>query len=171
MSVVEGFDPIIAPGARVLILGTVPSVRSLELGEYYGHHRNAFWPIMERLLGSGTVLSYPERTALVTAAGIAVWDVLHEAERPGSLDVDIVGASAVANDIGGLLSAHRGIKTVFFNGATAQALFARHVAPELPNDLAVDLVRLPSTSPANASLSFAEKLEAWRMVVSATESR
>lgn len=170
MPVIEGFDPIIAPGARVLILGTAPSVRSLELGQYYGHERNAFWPIMERLFGSGETLGYPQRTQLVTAAGVAVWDVLRQAERPGSLDADIVRASEVANDIAGLLRVNRDITTVFFNGATAQTLFERHIAPDLGNDIAVELVRLPSTSPANAALAFDDKLEAWSAVMTATES-
>jgi hypoxanthine-DNA glycosylase len=170
--VIRGFDPIIAPGARVLILGTVPSVRSLEVVQYYGHPRNAFWPIMEQLFRSGGgPLGYEERKRLVNSSGVAIWDVLASAERPGSLDAAIVGESVVANDIAGLLGDYTTIHTVFFNGAAAQALFARHVAPPSERELAVEFVRLPSTSPANASLTFEEKLEAWRVVERATASR
>lgn len=161
---IYGFDPIAGPDARVMLLGTVPSQRSLAEGRYYAHPRNCFWPVMESLFGGGTQLDYPARVGMLLRAGVAVWDVLHAADRPGSLDSAIVAESEVPNDIAGFLLDHSGIRTVFFNGAKAEMLFRRHVAAMLPENADLRLVRLPSTSPANAGLSFEAKLEKWRAV-------
>ena len=180
-----GLAPVIAPGARPLILGSMPGAASLRRGEYYAHPRNAFWPIMERLFahdaGPGDVspgatrLDYEARVAVLLEARVAVWDVLRAAERPGSLDADI--SSPVANDIAAFFARHPAVRTVFFNGTKARALWARHVAPALPAGLEarevvsallagldLRLVTLPSTSPANAALTFADKLAAWHVV-------
>jgi hypoxanthine-DNA glycosylase len=161
---ISGFGPIAGADARVLILGSAPSVRSLELQQYYGHARNAFWPIMLSLFGSGAALDYPARIKLLIDARVAVWDVLHALERPGSLDARIVSASAVPNDIGGFLAVHPDVTDVFFNGLAAQTLFRRHVAPGLVLDPAMTFQLLPSTSPAHAAMSFEMKLQAWSAV-------
>ncbi len=182
---ITGFAPIARADARVLILGTVPSRRSLEAGEYYAHPRNAFWPIMERLFahegGPGDAvpgasqLEYEARIELLFEARVALWDVLRAAERPGSLDADI--SAPVANDFAGFFARHPAVRTVFFNGTKARELWARHVAPAQPagldvrtvaptppGGLGLGLVTLPSTSPANAALTFADKLAAWQVV-------
>lgn len=158
---VVGFEPIVGPEPRVLVLGTVPSAHSLRERRYYAHPRNAFWPIMERLFADGRPLGYGERVALLHDAGIALWDVLARAERLGSLDADI--RAPVANDLDVFMRDHPSIRTIFFNGAAAERLFSVHCAPSLA-DGAVRLVRLPSTSPANASVSFALRLAAWQAV-------
>lgn len=163
-SMIRGFEPIAGADARVLILGTAPSVRSLELRQYYGHARNAFWPIMLALFAGQSGLDYPSRIKLLTDSRVAVWDVLHAVERPGSLDASIVGESAVPNDIGGFLAVHRDVTTVFFNGVAAQTLFKRHVAPGLSLGPAITFHLLPSTSPAHAARSFDVKLQAWSVV-------
>ena len=168
---IRGFDPIAGADARVLVLGTAPSVRSLEIGEYYGHPRNAFWPIMLALFGGRPGLDYPSRTELLVRARVAVWDVLHSADRPGSLDASIVAETAVPNDIAGFLTAHPEVARVFFNGTAAQALFKRHVLPALPIGAEIGLLRLPSTSPANAATPFEGKLAAWRAVADAARGR
>ena len=93
-----GFPPIAAVGVDTLVLGSLPSVRSLQLGQYYAHPRNAFWPIMGKLIGAGLDQPYDERVRRLIAAGIAVWDVLERSHRPGSLDADIDMASASVND-------------------------------------------------------------------------
>ncbi|MGZ4199559.1 MAG: DNA-deoxyinosine glycosylase [Thermoleophilia bacterium] len=162
-----GFDPIVGAEPRVLVLGTAPSEQSLREGRYYAHPRNDFWPIMERLFSGGRPLDYAERVEMLKGAGVALWDVLSEAERLGSLDANI--KAPVANDLGGFLRERLSVRTVFFNGATAERLFQAHCAPSLA-DSALQLVRLPSTSPANASISFALKLAAWDAVRVATES-
>ena len=159
---IRGFAPVAAPGARILVLGTMPGVASLDAAQYYAHARNAFWPIMGELAGAHPALAYARRLAALEQAGIALWDVLAACERPGSLDAAIVPDSVVPNDIGALLARHRGIALIAFNGAPAEALFRRHIV--LPERLAarVRLQRLPSTSPANAAWSPARKLAAWR---------
>jgi len=155
-----GFDPIVGPEPRVLILGTGPSERSLREGRYYAHPRNDFWPIMERLFAGGRPLEYAARVKLLKDAGVALWDVLAEAERVGSLDANIT--APVANDLDGFMRDHPSIGTIFFNGATAERLFRAH-CPALAEG-AARLVRLPSTSPAHASVSFTLKLAAWQAV-------
>ena len=160
---IRGFPPIAASDARVLILGTAPSVRSLAEGQYYAHPQNAFWRIMEELFAEGAHLAYDERAELLGRAGVAVWDVLHAAEREGSLDSAIISKTAVPNDIRGFLQDHPQIHCVFFNGAEAERLFRMHFATVFARpDLRFE--RLPSTSPANAATSFDAKLEAWRVV-------
>ena len=163
-----GFDPIVGPEPRVLILGTAPSEQSLREGRYYANPRNDFWSIMERLFAGGRPLEYAARIEMLKDAGVALWDVLAEAERVGSLDADI--RSPVANDLAGFLRANPSIATVFFNGATAERLFQAHCAASLGGG-AARFVRLPSTSPANASISSALKLAAWQAVRAAAEGR
>jgi double-stranded uracil-DNA glycosylase len=159
------FDPIAGPDARVLVLGTVPGQRSLDEDQYYAHPRNAFWPIMQALFAGGAQLVYASRIEMLVQARVAVWDVLHSAERSGSLDAAIASDSEVPNDIAGFLAAHPAVATVFFNGAKAEELFQRHVAATVDH-LRLRFYRLPSTSPANA-IPPAVKLEAWRAVVAA----
>lgn len=166
---ISGFPPIAGANARVLVLGTCPSRASLEAGEYYAHARNAFWPIMERLFAADERLDYSARQTMLLEARVALWDVLRTAERPTSLDADIVRSSEVANDIGGFLSAHSQVSTIFFNGATAETLFRRHIATHDISD-SLRLVRLPSTSPANAAMTFETKFDAWSEVVQAARA-
>jgi hypoxanthine-DNA glycosylase len=169
ISLAACFEPVAGPDARVLILGSVPGARSIELGQYYGHERNAFWPLMQELLGDGETLRYDQRIELVLRSRIALWDVLASAERRGSLDAAIEAGSEVPNDIAGFLAAHPRVTSVFFNGAKAESLFDRYVRSTLPPGR-VTLIRLPSTSPANAAVSLAAKREAWRAVVDASRA-
>ncbi len=157
---VRSFPPVVAPGARVLVLGSMPGHASLSAQRYYAHPRNLFWPIMGALFEAGPELAYAARLRRLQACGIALWDVAGECVRPGSLDARIRADTVVANDIAGLLDAHPGIQRLCFNGATAETLFRRHVLPTLAAP--PECVRLPSTSPAHASMGFAAKLEAWR---------
>jgi hypoxanthine-DNA glycosylase len=156
---IRGFPPVAAPDACVLVLGSMPSVASLTAGEYYAHSRNAFWPLMTRLLGIDAGSSYEARLAALRQARIALWDVLHSCRREGSLDAAI--EEEEENDFAAFLAAHARIRAVLFNGAKSEAAFrARVLARGIGEGLASH--RLPSTSPANASWSFARKLEAWR---------
>lgn len=150
------------------MLGSAPSIRSLERNQYYGHPRNAFWPIMAQLFGFPETTPYEERARRVAAHGVAIWDVLASCERPTSMDADIVESSIRVNDFGAFLEAHPQIGVIFFNGAKAEASFRRYALPTLDAAAAaVRRVRLPSTSPANASWSFERKLDAWRVVLEA----
>ena len=143
-------------------MGSMPGKASLLAGEYYAHPRNAFWRIMERVVAVDAGLSYAERCAGLVANRIALWDVLLACTRSSSLDSDIVESSIVPNKFARFFEGHRGIRAVFFNGAKAEQVYVKHVLRELPGAAAgLHRVRLPSTSPANASWSFERKLEAW----------
>lgn len=156
----RSFAPIADDRARVLVLGSMPGVASLEAQRYYAHPRNLFWPIAGALFGFDPRLPYGQRISYLTAAGIALWDVVGECVRPGSLDARIEAGSVISNDIAALLARFPSITRVRFNGAAAETLFRRHVAPTLT--ASPDLRRLPSTSPAHAALGFDAKLAQWR---------
>lgn len=161
----RSFAPISAPHAHTLILGSMPGRDSLRAVRYYAHARNAFWPIVLALLDAPPDIDYAARTALLRERGFALWDVLAECVRPGSLDTAIDPASMVQNDFNGFLAQHPRIDRVFLNGGTADALFRRHVLPNLQRDRALALTRLPSTSPAHAGMPLAVKREAWRAIL------
>lgn len=146
----------------------MPGVASLRAGQYYAHPRNAFWPLMQALLAVPSTAPYATRLAALGEAGIALWDVLAECERDGSLDSAIAPAGMAVNDIAGLLATRAGLGVIALNGGTAARLFDRHVSPALGGRLAtLRVLRLPSTSPAHAARSFAQKLEAWAALAEA----
>ena len=163
---VESFPPQIGPDCVLLVLGTVPSVRSLELRQSYGHTHNLFWPFMGELFDAGPELAYAERIARLQRRGIGIWDVLERCERRGSLDSAIVRDSEVANDIPALLATHPGIRAIALNGGKARQSFRRHIVPRLDAAVRARITQLdlPSTSPANASIPRATKLEHWRQL-------
>lgn len=158
----RGFPPIARDDARVLILGSLPSEASLQAGEYYAHPRNAFWKVMRVIAGANG--DYAARCRALQERGIAVWDVLSRSVRPGSLDADIDMTSAVPNDFGRFFAEHAAIRLVCFNGRKAQDMFRRFVEPDL-SFVQLEYALLPSTSPAHASLTVAEKLETWRGII------
>jgi len=169
-AVLRGFAPVARPDARVLVLGSMPGTASLASGEYYAHPQNAFWFVQGALFGAGPELSYSARLTRLNEVGVALWDVLNACARVGSLDSAITPDSERANDFETFFAAHPRIAQVFFNGAKAESAWRRHVARQL---VARQLVaraptlvfaRLPSTSPAHASLNRAQKLSAWRAV-------
>ena len=164
---VASFPPQVGAGCRVLVLGTVPSLRSLEMRQSYAHPHNLFWPFMGEIYDAGPELAYAERIARLHAAGVGIWDVLKHCERPGSLDSSILVESEVANDIPGLLDEHPGIAAIALNGGKAQQVFARRIAPGIVPSRRerLAILHLPSTSPANASISRDVKLERWRALL------
>jgi TDG/mug DNA glycosylase family protein len=166
--VLTGLPPVIDYRARALVLGSMPGTASLQQRQYYAHPRNLFWRITGELLGFGsdwTRVDYPTRTSALRAAGIGLWDVLHACDRRGSLDAAIERDSMAPNDFDALLTAHPDIARVFFNGAKAAQIFHRLVLPVLVARDRITLHRLPSTSPANASISYPVKLAAWRAII------
>lgn len=151
----RAFAPVAAPDARLLILGSFPGRASLSVGHYYAHPRNQFWPIIESIIGESLLrLAFEERYRILTRRGIALWDVIVECERRGSLDSEI--RSARQADLLQWVESFPQLRAVFFNGALA----ARRGAV-LASDGRLALWRLPSTSPAHASLSFEQKRLAW----------
>lgn len=155
---VRSFPPISAPGARILILGSMPGIASLQAGQYYAHPRNAFWPIMGQLFGAGPDLPYTVRVARLQSQGVAVWDVLQLCVREGSLDSNIRGE--VPNDFAAFFSAQPGIVRILLNGGKAAASFRKHASHLLLPS--AQSVTVPSTSPAHAARSPDQKLARWR---------
>ncbi|HTD29084.1 MAG TPA: uracil-DNA glycosylase family protein [Xanthomonadaceae bacterium] len=183
---IHGFPPIENPSARILILGSMPGDASLRANQYYAHPQNLFWRIFGEIVGyphdarvrasdQGDTstnpastgahnlrdAAYAEKVRVLRAANIALWDVLASCHRKGSLDSGIVHETQQANDFAGFFTSHRQIVRVLFNGATAETCFQRHAARSL-DGAAIQCMRLPSTSPANASIPYATKLAAWR---------
>ena len=168
----------------MLILGSMPGVASLGAARYYAHPRNAFWPIVTTLLdeggsapsgrpvGEATLPPYERRVARLVEHGIALWDVLAECERAGSLDSAIRRDSERANDIAALCTRHPELTLIAFNGRTAATLFERHVG-EIARAAHPDIAyaTLPSTSPAHASLSLADKCARWREALAGSIGR
>lgn len=151
---------MVGPGARILILGSLPGAASLKQQQYYAHPQNAFWKMLERLFDIPTKAPYIERCERVKETKLAIWDVCHSACRPGSLDSAIEADSVIANDIASLLASYPEIELIAFNGNAAATLFKKHIS----KTLRADTIILPSTSPAHASLRFEEKLERWRIL-------
>jgi hypoxanthine-DNA glycosylase len=157
----QGLAPIAGEGARLLVLGSFPSVASLQAQQYYAHPRNHFWPILSAIWNlSGAqalgTLPYADRLPIVRAHGLAIWDVYAHCRREGSLDSAI--EQAELNDLAGLIRRIPSLQAIAHNGGES----ARHM--KLTQQLGLPVYRLPSTSPANASWSFERKLAAWREV-------
>jgi hypoxanthine-DNA glycosylase len=153
--VLQGLRPVIARHTRLVVLGSFPGAASLAAGQYYAHPRNHFWPILGAIWGIDLrALPYRERLAEMRARGLGVWDVYACCRREGSLDSAI--EDAVPNDLASLRRRAPQLQAVAHNGGES----ARSMAVTRALGLAV--LRLPSTSPANASWSFERKLAAWR---------
>ena len=159
------FSPIEAADARVLILGSMPSQESLKQQAYYAHPRNQFWRIVCQLLNAPCSEEYSERCAILVENGIALWDVLASCSREGSADTAI--RDEVANDFESFFVGHPRLEIILFNGTKAYSLFSKHILGSgFGQGLQLQLLRLPSTSPAHA-VAFEVKLEAWRVAFAA----
>ena len=153
----QGLAPVLAPDTRLVVLGSFPSVASLQAGQYYAHPRNHFWPILSALWGIELqAMPYEERLAQVRRHGLGIWDVYAFCRREGSLDSAIEDAEP--NDLAGLVLSAPSLQAFAHNGGES----AR--AMKVTRSLGLAVYRLPSTSPANASWSFERKLAAWREV-------
>jgi len=157
-----GFPPVARADARILVLGSLPGERSIRERQYYAHPQNAFWRIMRELVGAEG--NYAMRCDALINARIAIWDVLQQSVRPGSMDADIRLDTSEVNDFSGFFENHRQIRTICFNGKKAEQMFLRLVKLDTQPRLAP----LPSTSPAFASMPFEKKLEAWRKQIIGT---
>jgi len=166
LSRIIGFPAIENAEAKILILGSMPSEVSLLKQQYYGHNRNAFWPIMMTLFSERIDWDYCQRQQILLVQQVAVWDVLQSCQRKGSLDTNIVMASVEVNDFITFFNQHRKIDTVFFNGAKAEAMYRKYVLSSLPEQYDyLHYHRLPSTSPAHAAMSLEEKTQRWRTIL------
>lgn len=156
-----GLVPVARNDARVLILGSFPSVISLERQEYYANPRNQFWRIMGQLFEFEPSLAYAVRCQKLLEHGVALWDACKSAQRAGSLDTAIDPESVVPNELIQFLEEHPRIETIAMNGRTAAEIVDRL---KLGHPLLRDRRLLPSTSPAHAAMPIAEKVLAWSLV-------
>jgi len=150
--------------AAILILGSMPGKASLSAQQYYAHPHNLFWRFMAEITGVMPTAAYETRLEGLIKNQIALWDVLKECRRDSSLDSDIIEASIVANDFAALFARYPTINTIYFNGNKAEQAFKRYALPCLTNTENLTFCKLPSTSPANASISLDKKLAEWMQI-------
>lgn len=156
--VMHNFEPVFNEKSEILILGTMPSVKSREQNFYYGHEQNRFWKVIAEITGSGIPKTIPEKKKLLLDNRIAIWDVVKECEIIGSSDSSI--RSVTVNDVAGLLK-KSSIKKIAANGRKAAELYNRY----LYDVTGMEIVVMPSTSPANASYSLERLCEAYETLM------
>ncbi len=154
---ISSFPPIISEGSKILILGSVPGVKSLEMQQYYAHPQNQFWKIIFQLFEEDFTADYQKRTEIIRKNNIALWDVIDSCEREGSLDTKI--RNEEHNDILKILRDHPNIKAVFCNG---QKSF-KNLKKILGKESEIPIFVLPSTSPLH-TVSFDKKLAEWEIL-------
>ena len=157
------FSNIAKPNSEILILGSMPGQKSLNENQYYAHPRNTFWKIVATLYDFDSELSYEKKCKELTKNKVALWDVMQNCERPGSLDSAIVAGSIIPNDFNSFFNTYKNINLIAFNGQKAAQTFKTKVAKSFEFD--IETITLPSTSPAHASMSFEEKLKAWKAII------
>jgi len=157
MHLTHPIPPFWDKNARILILGSFPSVKSRECGFFYGHPQNRFWKVTAAVFGDTVPESIAEKQAFLRRNRIALWDVIAACEIVGSSDASI--KNAVANDIRTILSG-ADIREIYVNGKTAKALYEKHILPTVGRKA----ILLPSTSPANAAWSLMRLTEAWSVI-------
>jgi len=152
---IEGLPPIENTACQILILGTMPGVESLKQQAYYANPRNLFWKLLSEVTGKPVPEKYEDKKAWLMNNKIALWDTCRTCIRNGSLDSNI--SEEMPNDIRDFISTHLHLKAIGFNGKTSERLFRKHMA-----DIdTVNLIPLPSSSPANASIQWEKKVEEW----------
>ena len=149
------FEPIFDDKSRVLILGTLPSVKSREGNFYYHHPQNRFWKVLAQICKTQTPETIAEKKAMLLANGIAIWDVVQSCDIIGSSDSSIKNVTPA--DLAVILE-KAPVKTIFLNGGKAWELYQKYCKEmtELP------AVKLPSTSPANAAWSLEKLVTVWK---------
>jgi hypoxanthine-DNA glycosylase len=156
----QSFPFSVSSEARILILGSMPGQKSLEAQQYYAHPHNLFWDVMGGLFGAGRQLEYQKRLQILKEHRIALWDVVFQCRRSGSLDSNI--RAATPNNFRAFFVKYSRIHSVFFNGQKAEQLFKKLVLNNLGETAQkLRFVRLPSTSPAHASLTRDQKKARW----------
>lgn len=155
----KSFDPIANSDTSILILGTMPGDKSLELAEYYGHSRNRFWKIISTITDNDLPLTYTDKKALLFKTKIGLWDVVHKANRNGSLDTAIEDEEP--NDLDNFIATLPNLKVIGFNGAKSEALFDKY----FDRKSGIKYISLPSTSPANTGIDFDNLCKRWRQLL------
>lgn len=157
VSVSHIFLPVCNEQSKILILGSMPSVKSRENGFYYGHPQNRFWKVLAHVLGTELPQTIEEKKNMLLENHIALWDVIESCDIVGSSDSSI--RNVYVNDIAGVIR-NTDIKTIFTNGSKAHELYNKYVI----ESTGIEAVKLPSTSPANAACNFEKLCEAWKKV-------
>ena len=157
MNRINSFPPIVNDNSRILILGSMPGAKSLQMQQYYAFPQNQFWRIMFYLFDEGLSEDYETRINLLKQNGIALWDVIESCERKGSSDTEI--KDEVDNNIPELIKNHPNIQTIFCNGQKSY----KNLLKILGKDFKIPIVVLPSTSPLH-TVKFEEKLESWKVI-------
>lgn len=156
--IIHPIKPLYNENSEILILGSFPSVKSREVGFFYGHPQNRFWRVMARICGSTTPKSIEEKTKMIINNHFALWDVIKSCEITGSADSTIKNVQP--NDLKEILET-ASIKQIFVNGKKAEALFKKYIEKETK----MKAIALPSTSPANASWSEDRLFEYWNNAI------
>ncbi len=151
----HNIPPVYNENSRILILGSFPSVKSREVQFFYGHPQNRFWKVLSAVLGCDLPVTTEQKKSMLLSHNIAVWDVIGSCEIDGSSDSSI--RSVIPNDIAGLVS-ETAITRIFANGATSYNMYKRYCRDKV----GIDAVKLPSTSPANASFSLDRLIAEWK---------
>ena len=154
MNRINSFPPIVDEHSEILILGSVPGVKSLQMQQYYAHPQNQFWKLMFYLFDSEFSTDYNKRLELLKTNKVALWDVIESCERKGSLDTEI--KDEIDNNILELIENHPNIKTIFCNGQKSY----KNLLKILGKDFKIPIVVLPSTSPLH-TIKYDEKLLSW----------
>ena len=163
----KGLPPLLCENPRILVLGSLPGDKSIEMQQYYGHPRNRFWQVMSSVLGKPLPEDYEAKKKLLSDSGIILWDVYHSAEREGSLDSDI--REPEFNDLFTLLKENPTIRVIAANGKTAERAFFKwndsilYKAQEVSQNIVV--YSMPSTSPANASWTLRKLVNQWKRIL------
>lgn len=159
MDRISSFPPIISKFSKILILGSVPGAKSLEMQQYYAHPQNQFWKLMFELLDREFSTDYAIRLKLLKDNHVALWDVIESCERKGSKDTEI--KAEIDNDINALIQNHPKIKIIFCNGQKSYKNLNKMIGKT--SDIPITV--LPSTSPLH-TIKFEEKLEKWKIITS-----
>ena len=157
-TVVHTIPPLFAPDSRVLMLGSIPSPKSREVGFFYGHPQNRYWRVLAAILGEDAPQSIAEKRAMCLRHGIAMWDVLASCEIVGAGDSTI--RNPMPNDLAGLVAKTQ-VRAVFATGQKAAALYRKYCERQT----SLPVTALPSTSPANAAWTFERLCEAYRVIL------
>ena len=160
----KSFAPSIDNNSKILILGSMPGVKSLEEQQYYAHPRNRFWKVIGRICNEPKLSEFDYKTKLKTLlkSNIALWDTIKSCARVGSLDSDIKNEKP--NDIRNLLKRYPNIKMICLNGNKSYTAFKKYF-PDLLEKYACH--KMPSTSPANARYNLDKLIEEWNKGLSA----
>lgn len=158
---IEGLEAIVDKKSTDLILGSMPGEESLRKGEYYAFKHNHFWQILFTLFEETLTQNYEEKKKFILQNNLALWDVIKNCEREGSLDSSI--KNPLVNDFNTFFFEYPSIQRVFFNGKMAEKLFKKFVLKEL-DGFKIKLICLPSTSPAN-TIGIDKKLMEWSQII------